>query len=98
MTASYGERGDFTLIPVVALESDGVIAREGIKASAKEKYAFRRTWLQSKGNLENFVLFAVKGDSMDPTITNGDFENGAGAIRSTGPNCALTDWRESGVS
>jgi phage repressor protein C with HTH and peptisase S24 domain len=71
--ASYGELSDFTLIPVVALESDRMIASEGIKASAKEKYAFRRTWLQSKGNLENFVLFAVRSDSMDPTITDGDF-------------------------
>lgn len=71
--ASYGELGDFTLIPVVALESDRVIARKGIKVSAKEQYAFHRTWLQSKGNLENFVLFAVRGDSMDPTITDGDF-------------------------
>jgi phage repressor protein C with HTH and peptisase S24 domain len=71
--ASYGELDDFTLIPLVALESDRVIAREAIKASAKGKYAFRRTWLQSKGNLENFVLFAVRSDSMDPTITDGDF-------------------------
>jgi phage repressor protein C with HTH and peptisase S24 domain len=71
--ASYGELDDFTLIPVVALESDRVIAREAIKASAKGKYAFRRTWLQSKGNLKNFVLFAVRSDSMDPTITDGDF-------------------------
>ena len=71
--ASYGELDDFTLIPVVALERDRMTAREGIKASAKGKYAFRRTWLQSKGNLENFVLFAVRSDSMDPTITDGDF-------------------------
>ena len=71
--ASYGELGEFALIPLVVLEREREIEREGIEARAKEKYAFRRTWLQSKGNLENFVLFAVSGDSMDPTITDGDF-------------------------
>jgi phage repressor protein C with HTH and peptisase S24 domain len=70
--ASYGELGEFVLIPLVVLERERGI-EEGIEARAKEKYAFRRTWLQSKGNLENFVLFAVRGDSMDPTITDGDF-------------------------
>ena len=69
---SYGELDEFALIPLVVLEREKGI-KEGIEARAKEKYAFRRTWLQSKGNLENFVLFAVRGDSMDPTITDGDF-------------------------
>jgi len=71
--ASYGELDEFALIPLIVLERERGIEREGIEARAKEKYAFRRTWLQSKGNLENFVLFAVRGDSMDPTITDGDF-------------------------
>ena len=71
--ASYGELGEFALVPLVVLESERETEREGIEGRVKEKYVFRRTWLQSKGNLENFVLFAVKGDSMDPTITNGDF-------------------------
>jgi phage repressor protein C with HTH and peptisase S24 domain len=71
--ASYGDLGEFALIPLVVLEREKGIVREGIEAMAKEKYAFRRTWLQSKGNLENFVLFSVRGDSMEPTITDGDF-------------------------
>jgi phage repressor protein C with HTH and peptisase S24 domain len=71
--ASYGELGEFALIPLVVFERgrgiDGRMIEEGVKG----KYAFRRTWLQSKGNLENFVLFVVRGDSMEPTITDGDF-------------------------
>lgn len=69
--ALYGELGEFTLIPLVACEHEGGI--DGRGEGVKGNYAFRRTWLQSKGHLENFVLFAVRGDSMEPTITDGDF-------------------------
>jgi phage repressor protein C with HTH and peptisase S24 domain len=71
--ASYGERGEFALIPLIVIEDVRGREREAVEAMPEEKYAFRRTWLQSKGTLENFVLFAVRGDSMDPTITDGDF-------------------------
>jgi phage repressor protein C with HTH and peptisase S24 domain len=70
---SYGELGEFAVIPMVALAPGKGIGRQGTEEGAKEKYAFRRTWLQSKGNLENFVLFEVRGDSMEATITDGDF-------------------------
>jgi phage repressor protein C with HTH and peptisase S24 domain len=71
-SASYGERGTFTLVPQVALEGVMGTAGKGIEGGAKGKYAFRHTWLQSKGNFEDFILFEVRGDSMDPTITDGD--------------------------
>ena len=71
--ASYGELGEFALIPLIVVEGERGIESEGVEARVQGKYAFRRTWLQSKGNLEDFVLFAVRGDSMDPTITDGDF-------------------------
>jgi phage repressor protein C with HTH and peptisase S24 domain len=71
-SASYGELGEFALIPKVALEGGMGTEGRGIEEGAKEKYAFRRTWLQSKGIFKDFVLFAVRGDSMDPTITDGD--------------------------
>lgn len=70
---SYGELEEFAVIPMVDLTPRKGAGRQGIEKGAKEKYAFRRTWLQSKGNLENFVLFEVRGDSMEPTITDGDF-------------------------
>jgi phage repressor protein C with HTH and peptisase S24 domain len=71
-SASYGELGEFVLIPKVALEGGMGTEGRGIEGGAKEKYAFGRKWLQSKGNFEDFILFAVRGDSMDPTITDGD--------------------------
>ena len=71
--ASYGERGEFALIPLIVIEDVRGREKEAVEATPEEKYAFRRTWLQSKGHLEHFVLFAVRGDSMEPTITDGDF-------------------------
>lgn len=70
--AVYEALGEFTFVPQVALEGGMGSGAEGIEEEATTQYAFRRTWLQSKGKLENFVLFAVRGDSMDPTITDGD--------------------------
>jgi phage repressor protein C with HTH and peptisase S24 domain len=70
---SYGELGEFAVIPMVAFTPGKGTGRQGTEEGTKGKYAFRRTWLQSKGNLENLVLFVVRGDSMEPTITDGDF-------------------------
>jgi phage repressor protein C with HTH and peptisase S24 domain len=71
-SASYGELGTFALIPQAALEGGIGTEGKGVEGGVEGKYAFRRTWLQSKGNFEDFILFEVKGDSMDPTITDGD--------------------------
>ena len=38
----------------------------------KELYAFRRDWLLSKGNPKNMRLMTVMGDSMEPTLSDGD--------------------------
>lgn len=70
--AVYGALGEFTFVSQVALEDGMGSGAEGIEEEATTQYAFRRTWLQSKGTLEDLVLFAVKGDSMEPTITDGD--------------------------
>ncbi len=72
-SALYGELGEYAFIPLVALESVKGREGKGIGRGAEVKYAFRRRWLQLKGNLEDFVLFEVRGDSMDPTITDSDF-------------------------
>ncbi|OGP52709.1 MAG: hypothetical protein A2Y65_07300 [Deltaproteobacteria bacterium RBG_13_52_11] len=71
-SASYGALGDFTFVPKVALEDGTGMEVKDIEEGAREKYAFRRTWLNSKGNVEDLVLIEVRGDSMDPTITDGD--------------------------
>jgi phage repressor protein C with HTH and peptisase S24 domain len=72
-SALYGELGEYAFIPLVALETVKGREGKGIGRGAEVKYAFRRRWLQLKGNLEDFVLFEVRGDSMDPTITDSDF-------------------------
>ena len=70
-TVLYKTLEQYTFVPHATprgdMRSESVGEYEGATP-----YAFRRTWLQSKGKLENFVLFAVRGDSMDPTIANGD--------------------------
>jgi len=71
-SALYGAPGEYTSVPQAAFVDDMRSEGEGIDEGTSTTYAFRRTWLQSKGKLENFVLFAVRGDSMDPTITDGD--------------------------
>lgn len=36
------------------------------------RYAFRRSWLAAKGDTSSLCLLEVKGDSMEPTIADGD--------------------------
>ena len=70
-SALYGALEQYTFIPY-AIPRDEMRSENGGINERTTPYAFRRTWLQSKGKLEKFVLFAVKGDSMDPTIADGD--------------------------
>jgi phage repressor protein C with HTH and peptisase S24 domain len=62
----------FTLIPKM---SPRITAGGGSfveKESVESYYAFKTTWLKRKGNIDNMFLFEVKGDSMSPTIEEGD--------------------------
>jgi phage repressor protein C with HTH and peptisase S24 domain len=68
----YGERGDFVLVRPVGHEIRIGTGEKDTEKNTKEKYAFHREWLQSKGDLEDLLLFEVRGDSMEPTITDGD--------------------------
>ncbi|MCJ7664920.1 MAG: hypothetical protein MUO24_11860 [Desulfobacterales bacterium] len=70
--AFYGMPGEFTVVPEVVLEDGAGMGVKGIEQGARERYAFRRQWLSSKGNVKDLVLMEVRGDSMDPTITDGD--------------------------
>jgi phage repressor protein C with HTH and peptisase S24 domain len=71
-SAFYGALGEFTFVPKLLLEDETGIEVKRIEEGARERYAFRRMWLNSKGNVEDLVLLEVRGDSMDPTITDGD--------------------------
>jgi phage repressor protein C with HTH and peptisase S24 domain len=71
-SAFYGALGGFTVVPKCMPTDEAGIEVKDVEQGAKERYAFRRAWLNSKGNVEDLVLIEVKGDSMDPTITDGD--------------------------
>jgi phage repressor protein C with HTH and peptisase S24 domain len=70
--AFYGALGEFSIVPRLALDNEAGRKAEGIEKGTRERYAFRRAWLTAKGNVEDLVLLEVRGDSMDPTITDGD--------------------------
>jgi phage repressor protein C with HTH and peptisase S24 domain len=71
-SAFYGAQGEFTIIPRLVLEDEAGMEAQGIKQGERERYAFLRAWLHSKGKVEDLVLIEASGDSMDPTIADGD--------------------------
>lgn len=62
---------DYTYIPQV---SGRISAGTGFapENSIELKVAFRKEWIARKGNAKNMVLIKVSGDSMVPTLLNGD--------------------------
>jgi phage repressor protein C with HTH and peptisase S24 domain len=68
-SAPYGALGEFTFVPKVALEDGKAMEVNGIK---RERYAFRQTWLEAKGSMKDLALIEARGDSMDPTVADGD--------------------------
>jgi len=71
-SAFYGVLDGFTVISNLALEDEAGMEVQGIEQGGAERYAFRRQWLHSKGKVEDLVLIEARGDSMDPTIADGD--------------------------
>jgi phage repressor protein C with HTH and peptisase S24 domain len=71
-SASYGALGEFTLVPRFSPADEAGTDVKGIEKRGRDRYAFRRAWLHSKGNVEELVLIEARGDSMDPTIADGD--------------------------
>ncbi len=39
----------------------------------ESRFAFKRDWIQRRGNPEHMLLIAVEGDSMNPTLQTSDF-------------------------
>lgn len=64
-------REDFTYVPQV---SGRISAGMGFapENSVEVKVAFRKEWIARKGNAKDMVLIKVSGDSMEPTLLNGD--------------------------
>jgi len=68
--ATYGPL-DFVFIPQVTGEisaGGGLIADNAVEM----RIAFRREWIQRKGDHHNMSLVRVSGDSMEPTLLSGD--------------------------
>lgn len=62
---------DFTYVPQV---NGKISAGQGFVPDnvIEMRVAFRKEWIARKGNAKNMVLVKVSGDSMEPTLLNGD--------------------------
>jgi len=62
---------DFVYIPLVEGKisaGKGLIPQNNIE----DFLAFKKEWIQKKGDVSKMVLIRVSGDSMEPTLRNGD--------------------------
>jgi phage repressor protein C with HTH and peptisase S24 domain len=66
------ERVELALVPKVLarLDSDGVPLEKN--QNNNHMYAFRREWIEQKGDASQMILMDVSGDSMSPEIKDGD--------------------------
>jgi phage repressor protein C with HTH and peptisase S24 domain len=70
-TLHHNDRIDLTYIPHVLPRLN--FDCEAFEVShGKNKYAFRRDWLEQKGDPSQMVLIEVPGDSLSPEIKDGD--------------------------
>jgi phage repressor protein C with HTH and peptisase S24 domain len=70
--ASYGALGELIFVPGLSCEDEVGRDVQGVEEAGGARYAFRRQWLQSKGSVEELVHMEARGDSMEPTIADGD--------------------------
>ena len=65
---------EYTQVPLVRAQASagGGFALEDYDDEAITYVAFRRNWLALQGNPKNFKLLEVKGDSMEPVISDSD--------------------------
>jgi phage repressor protein C with HTH and peptisase S24 domain len=68
---AYKEDAEYVFIPQV---SGKISAGGGLVAdnTIEMRVAFRREWLQRKGDARNMSIIRVQGDSMEPTLLSGD--------------------------
>jgi phage repressor protein C with HTH and peptisase S24 domain len=67
----HGNADEYTYIPQV---NGKISAGKGVvpENAVEMRVAFRKEWIARKGNAKNMVLIKISGDSMDPTLLNGD--------------------------
>jgi len=63
--------GDFVYVPQVtgAISAGGGLVPDN---TIEMKIAFRREWIERRGDPRNMSLIRVSGDSMEPTLVSGD--------------------------
>lgn len=66
------EPEEYSLVPIVAARPSGGGGSLETEAGVEGYYAFRRNWLERKGNVSSMRLMRVTGDSMQPTINDSD--------------------------
>lgn len=66
------KKGDFTPIPKVTGHLSGGPGSWELSPDVERYYAFRTDWLKSKGTIAYMKLMAIRGDSMFPTLRDGD--------------------------
>lgn len=63
---------EFVVVPRIEVRLGAGGEAEVYDVEEKENYAFRRDWLLSRGNPKHMRLMTVVGDSMEPTLSEGD--------------------------
>ncbi|MEG6550179.1 helix-turn-helix transcriptional regulator [Desulfocurvibacter africanus] len=63
---------ELVLVPKVKARLSAGTGSLETNAEIMGRFAFRSSWIRSKGNPESMVLMDVTGDSMSPTIEEGD--------------------------
>lgn len=68
----FRDEEEFTYVARVDVRLGAGGEAEVFDAEPKEVYAFRRDWLLQRGNPKDMRLAKVMGDSMEPTLKEGD--------------------------
>ena len=63
---------EIVMVPMVEAKLSAGFGSFETDTNAERKYAFRYDFLKRKGNMSRMVLMRVAGDSMHPTIEDGD--------------------------
>lgn len=68
----FDEKQEYAYIPRIDARLGAGNVYEMVTEDVKGLYAFRRDWLAKKGSIRNLRLVNVYGDSMSPTLEDGD--------------------------
>jgi phage repressor protein C with HTH and peptisase S24 domain len=68
-----GDGGDLALVPAYGVKASAGNGEHVNEEQVIGRFAFKREWLARKGlNANNLAVVAARGDSMEPTVRDGD--------------------------